>query len=536
MSRAIWALALVAGCGGTTEGAPGPEGAARAPAAATAASEPLRVELGECSGPDARFASGPPPRVEVVFGNVGVIGNGGAAAGTGTGFGLGGGRGRLRDPAATGHGVPAVSIGEPGTSRDADKAVIRRVIRRALPRLRYCYEKELLADPSLAGTVTVRFTITADGRVTKSRAAGINHTVAGCAASAVAGLTFPAPTGGGELNVSYPFVFRPSDAKGTPAATKPPPDTSPEWVTPAPTKGGPPAASTESSPEEVKLVGLRGIASAAEVVPPEASPLRGSEDAIRACLAKQPARHGTLVIELAADSGATRVHGGGSAETDACLVQVAARVAHPAAGAPAQRCSLAFGTVAAADAPGVELAASSAAAGAFEEAFGDTVVLGPFVVRADDGTPMSRVNRVLEATRRAGVLPALAARRDGAWSLLRAATLPEAPLARRPGAFATGEFDVYLSILVHADGAVSIGTTRGETARVGTGASRWADVERVLAEHRSSAFSGRTDLDVGGEDAARYGDLVRVIEAATHAGFTGWTVGEPDRLSVRFTE
>ncbi|HUS64819.1 MAG TPA: AgmX/PglI C-terminal domain-containing protein, partial [Kofleriaceae bacterium] len=518
MSRAIWALALVAGCGGTAETSPGPEGAARAPAtaAAPASSVPLRVELGECSGADARFVSGPPTPVVVAFGVRGAIGGGG-------GGGLGGG-----------HGVPAVSIGEPGTTRDADKAVIRRVIRRVLPRVRYCYEKELLVASALAGTVTARFTITAAGEVTKSRAAGSNHTMAGCVASTIASLRFPATSSGGELNVSYPFIFRPADAKGTPQATKVPPDSSPEWVTPAPTKKEPPADGPVTSPDEGTF-GLRGIASADEVVAPGDSPLRGSEEAIRACLAKQPARHGTLVLELAGGDGVTRIHGAGSAEAEACLVQVASGVAHPE-GATAQRCSLAFGTVAAADAPGVDLAANAVAPAPVEGASGDRVVQGPLVVRADDATPMSRVNRVLETARVAGVPPALAARRDGAWTLLRAATLPEAPRTRRSGVVASDGPEVSLSILVHADGAISIGTTYGETARVGTGASRWSDVDRVLAEHRSAAFSGRTEVDVGGEDAARYGDLVQVIAAAARAGFTGWTVSEPERLSVRFTE
>ncbi len=528
------ALAALVACGGTKQTSPGTEPVPAPAPTASAASEPLRVELGECGGAETSFVSGPHTPAVTGYGNAGTIGSGGGGTGTGQGFGSGAGRGGMKGRSTA---VPTITLGAPGTQRDADKAIIRRVIRRSLPRLRYCYEKALLTVPNLSGTVTARFTVEPTGRVSKSRAAGVHRDVAGCVAGVVSRLTFPSTPGGGALMVSYPFVFRPDGTTSAPAAQPAPADSSPEWVT------APPAPADEAASggdgvigEEGKRVGLRGFTASAEVIPPEASPLRGSEEAIRACLAKQPARHGTLVFELAADGGANRVHGAGGGEADECLLAIAARIERPT-GAPGQRCALAFGKVAPADAPGVELGAAAAAPPALEDVTGNGIVKGPFVVRADHETTMGRVHRVLEAARRAGLSPVLAARRDGAWRLLRAATLPEAPHASVSGAvFGSGEPEVHLSILVHADGAISVGTTRGETIRVGAGQTQQADLERVLGEHRNAAFAGRSDVDVGGEDTARYGALVLAIESTARAGFTDWTVAEPDRLSVRFTE
>jgi hypothetical protein len=92
-----------------------------------------------------------------------------------------------------------------GLSRDE----IQRVISRALPRIRYCYERELGAAPDLEGKVTSSFVIGRDGTVATASSA---HTmpvpaVAGCVDGVVRSLAFPAPRGGGQVVVTYPFVF-----------------------------------------------------------------------------------------------------------------------------------------------------------------------------------------------------------------------------------------------------------------------------------------------------------------------------------------
>jgi len=103
---------------------------------------------------------------------------------------------------------PSVSIGQPLSAGDLDKAIIRRYIKRNVPKLQYCYEKELLTNPKLQGTVTTKFFITPNGDVASVDATGVDPTVASCIAGVVKSIVFPKPKGGGGVQVSYPFTFR----------------------------------------------------------------------------------------------------------------------------------------------------------------------------------------------------------------------------------------------------------------------------------------------------------------------------------------
>jgi len=88
-----------------------------------------------------------------------------------------------------------------------DGAIVRRYVRRRIDALGYCYEKPLLADPHLAGgSLTVDFTIRADGTVGDVAASGISVAVAGCAADVIAKLQLPA---GGVTQVAYVLVYAP---------------------------------------------------------------------------------------------------------------------------------------------------------------------------------------------------------------------------------------------------------------------------------------------------------------------------------------
>ena len=117
----------------------------------------------------------------------------------------------LADADVGGAGVrqPSVQLGAVATPGALDREAIRGGIKAHIGKIKYCYEKELLADPSLQGTVQATFTIGATGRVVSSTATGINARLATCIADAVAAIEFPPPAGGGNVNVTYPFVFRP---------------------------------------------------------------------------------------------------------------------------------------------------------------------------------------------------------------------------------------------------------------------------------------------------------------------------------------
>ncbi len=147
--------------------------------------------------------------------SIGTIGSG---SGTGVGYGTGrsqGVRGRRASPPS----VRARIATATGTGT-LDRNIIRRYIRRVMPRLRQCYEKALLVRSALAGTVTVAFTITGQGSVQRARANGIGNTkLQNCMAKTIKSIQFPKPTGGGTVTVSYPFIL----ATGSATSSQPSP-------------------------------------------------------------------------------------------------------------------------------------------------------------------------------------------------------------------------------------------------------------------------------------------------------------------------
>ncbi len=139
------------------------------------------------------------------LGNLGTIGHGGGGGdGNGYGRGAGGFRGRSAR-------VPQIRAGHAEVRGSLSKEVIRRVIRRHINEVKFCYEQELNARPDLAGRVTVRFIISPTGSVqtAMTQATTLNNArVEGCISQAVQRWTFPAPDGGGIVIVNYPFVLQ----------------------------------------------------------------------------------------------------------------------------------------------------------------------------------------------------------------------------------------------------------------------------------------------------------------------------------------
>jgi hypothetical protein len=134
------------------------------------------------------------------WGTIGTAGTIGHGSGTGSGYGSYG-RGRA---------VATVSLGDADAKGDLDKAIIRRYIRRDFQKLRYCYEKELLTDKRLGGTVTAEFTIAENGKVRSSTASGMKNTnVETCIASVIKRIEFPKPIQG-TVSVKYPMTFQPA--------------------------------------------------------------------------------------------------------------------------------------------------------------------------------------------------------------------------------------------------------------------------------------------------------------------------------------
>lgn len=143
------------------------------------------------------------------MGNFGTIGRGGGrgAGEGGYGRGAGGFRGRSA-------GVPQVRSGGAEVRGSLSKEVIRRVVRRHINEVKFCYEQQLNARPDLQGRVTTKFVISPTGSVQSAMVASSslrNEAVESCIVRAVRRWTFPAPDGGGVVVVNYPFLL---DAAG----------------------------------------------------------------------------------------------------------------------------------------------------------------------------------------------------------------------------------------------------------------------------------------------------------------------------------
>ncbi|MFM2152360.1 MAG: hypothetical protein RL199_795 [Pseudomonadota bacterium] len=146
---------------------------------------------------------------------------GGGAGGGGTGLGIGGlgghGSGRGRggsgefDLGGTGKSgtrfVPGKTTVVGGLTADE----VGRIIRRHWNEIKYCYEKELSKDPNLAGKVSIAFVIDPVGDVGDARVSETTLNNGGaeqCMVSNVRRWKFPAPRGGGTVEVNYPFIFQ----------------------------------------------------------------------------------------------------------------------------------------------------------------------------------------------------------------------------------------------------------------------------------------------------------------------------------------
>lgn len=106
--------------------------------------------------------------------------------------------------------APVVVIAQPTITGAYDGAILRRYLRRNLPKLRYCYEKQLLAHPGLAGTVTATFTISPEGHVTQAGADGVAREVSDCIRGVIAAIELPKPKGGKPVAVTQTFDLRPA--------------------------------------------------------------------------------------------------------------------------------------------------------------------------------------------------------------------------------------------------------------------------------------------------------------------------------------
>lgn len=133
-------------------------------------------------------------------GGYGTKGKGGGRAGYGT-HNMAGASGGYAAP------LDSESFVEGGLTREQ----VEEVIARNMGQIRYCYEKNLQAEPGLKGRVAVNFVIGASGRVSTAH---VQHSsvdsakLEGCVIARLKDFRFPQPVAGVNVQVQYPFSFQ----------------------------------------------------------------------------------------------------------------------------------------------------------------------------------------------------------------------------------------------------------------------------------------------------------------------------------------
>jgi hypothetical protein len=142
------------------------------------------------------------------IGAVGTKGRGGGLGGYGSGVG---GLASKRDRDVN------IASGESKVLGSIDPELIRKVIRDHADQVRYCYEQQLTLNPKLAGKVSLKWQINADGRASATMIDPANpidsdgmRNVAGCIMKRIETWEFPKPKGGGMAIVTYPWILRSS--------------------------------------------------------------------------------------------------------------------------------------------------------------------------------------------------------------------------------------------------------------------------------------------------------------------------------------
>jgi hypothetical protein len=93
------------------------------------------------------------------------------------------------------------------------REVIARVIQEHQSEIKYCYETQLNRNPSLAGKVTVLFTIDGTGAVSDGQVSETtlnNADTERCMLAKIRRWKFPEPAGHGVVKVNFPWIFKPA--------------------------------------------------------------------------------------------------------------------------------------------------------------------------------------------------------------------------------------------------------------------------------------------------------------------------------------
>jgi hypothetical protein len=142
----------------------------------------------------------------VGIGGIGTKGRGGGLGGYGQGVG---GLGRKTDREV------AITAGTAMVMGSIDKELIRKVIQEHAAQIRFCYQEELAVNPKLAGRVTIKWVIDAEGNASNASVDAGSTTLASdkvhrCMMDRIVSWQFPKPKGGGIAVITYPWILRAS--------------------------------------------------------------------------------------------------------------------------------------------------------------------------------------------------------------------------------------------------------------------------------------------------------------------------------------
>ncbi len=141
--------------------------------------------------------------------SVGTIGNGSKGGGGGNGRAL-----ASLSSATSGTGGTSAAQAlddEADIEGGLDPEVISQYIKSHLGEILYCYERALSGNPNLYGKVGVRFIIGASGKVESQRIVSStlkNAAIENCMTQKIFKWNFPVPSGGTQVVVTYPFLFK----------------------------------------------------------------------------------------------------------------------------------------------------------------------------------------------------------------------------------------------------------------------------------------------------------------------------------------
>ena len=176
-----------------------------------------RDAMGHLTGPKVADARG-----DGGMGLKSLGGHGGGGDGSGLGLarigtnGIGGGLANYGDGKGGMRGKENGEIGpgpgKPEVTGSIDPELIRKVVHDHRAQIRTCYETQLANKPSLSGKLISAWTIDQSGSVTEAHTQEStlkDGAVANCVAQKIKTWRFPIPKGGGEVFVTYPFIFTP---------------------------------------------------------------------------------------------------------------------------------------------------------------------------------------------------------------------------------------------------------------------------------------------------------------------------------------